>query len=249
MSFFVFFFFFLLFFVNSALIDHVLRALKRRRNGKDTFRQDYGYSWDYFMAFKVYDEDDVLSDFQRDYSFQYVLDRLTAGGLEVRLFYGIQHKEVFCKIRCPLQRLQKHAELVNYKLALDRNALKTICSTGRDGFWDPIKLQEFADNSELTTLSAFEYIYAKYEFDTEVELTRNYLFPLYKKWPRLTVQKLLDEKLEVERSMLGNVKSTNEDISMNNLLRVPSAAARNDGSASPVPSTRNPMNTTGPSKS
>lgn len=42
------------------------------------------------MVFKVYDEDDVVSDFQRDYSFQYILDRLTAGGLEVRLFYSLQ---------------------------------------------------------------------------------------------------------------------------------------------------------------
>jgi hypothetical protein len=99
-----------------ALIDRVLRALKRRRNSKDTFRSDFGYSWDYFMVFKVYDEDDVVTDLQREFSFQYILDRLTAGGLEIRLFYSLQRKEVFCKIRCPLSRLQKHADLIDFKM-------------------------------------------------------------------------------------------------------------------------------------
>lgn len=143
---------------------------------------------------------------------------------------------MFCKIRCPLHRLQKHADLTDFKLLLDREALKTICSTGREGLWDPIKLQEFAEHNELTTLSAFEYIYAKYEFDTELDLTNDHLFPLYKKWPRLTIEHLMEERNEVATSMFGNVKSTNDDISTNNLLRVPSA--RN---AATSPSTRNPM--------
>ncbi len=74
----------------SVMIERVISALKKRRNIKDTFRNDYGYSWDYFMAFKIYDEDEEVSDYQREFSLQYVLDRLTAGGLEVRLFYSLQ---------------------------------------------------------------------------------------------------------------------------------------------------------------
>lgn len=50
------------------------------------------------MAFRVYDEDEAVSEYQREYSLSYVLDRLTEGGLEVRLFYSLQvsfHLRIF----------------------------------------------------------------------------------------------------------------------------------------------------------
>jgi hypothetical protein len=43
-----------------------------------------------------------------------------------------QRKEVFCKIRVPLVRLQKHADLIDYKLELDPKVLKEYCSKGRE---------------------------------------------------------------------------------------------------------------------
>eukprot|EP01039_Chlorochromonas_danica_P012379 gene12379-14143_t len=131
----------------SALIERVLRAVRRRRNTKDNFRKDNGYSWDYFMAFKVYDEDETVSDYQREFSLTYILDRLTAGGLEVRLFYSLQRKEIFCKIRASLERLQQHADLVDLRLALDAQELEKVCRAGRDGLWEPLKLP---DESPMT---------------------------------------------------------------------------------------------------
>ena len=43
-----------------------------------------------------------------------------------------QRREVFCKIRCPLHVLCKHADLVDYKLAFDSDALRELCGKGRE---------------------------------------------------------------------------------------------------------------------
>lgn len=109
-----------------------MKAIKRRRNANDPFRKRFGYSWDYFIAFRVYDEDDPISELQQMHSFRHVLNQLTAGGMELRLFYSLQKKEVFCKIRAPLTRLQKHADLVDFQMLFDSQKLKDECEKGRD---------------------------------------------------------------------------------------------------------------------
>ncbi len=133
-----------------VLLERVQTALKRRRNINDPFRHVNGYSWDYMIAFRVYDEQDPVSNLQCQYNMKFVLDKLSVGGLEIRLFYSLQvrglscghfysfilfhfqRKEVYCKIRCPLRRLQKHADLIDYKLPLDQAALKAACMAGRE---------------------------------------------------------------------------------------------------------------------
>jgi hypothetical protein len=113
-----------------------VKAIKRRRNANDPFRKQFGYSWDFFIAFRVYDEDDPISELQKTFSFRSVLNQLTAGGLEIRLFYSLQRKEVFCKIRCPLSRLERHADLVDFTLQFDPDRLQTECEKGRDvSYW------------------------------------------------------------------------------------------------------------------
>ena len=69
--------------------ERVRIAIKRRRNSGDTFRKEFGYSWDYFLAFKVYDEEEDITDSQAYFSMKYILDHLSAGGLEIRLFYSL----------------------------------------------------------------------------------------------------------------------------------------------------------------
>jgi hypothetical protein len=65
-------------------------ALKRRRVTNDPFRAEYGYSWDYVMVFKVFLEDEPVSDRQCRFSMRYCLQRLAEGGMEIRLFYSLQ---------------------------------------------------------------------------------------------------------------------------------------------------------------
>ncbi len=69
--------------------ERVLVALSRRRKTHDSFRNDNGYSWDYLIAFRVYDETDPISPLQIKYNMQHVLNMLQAGGMEFRLFYSI----------------------------------------------------------------------------------------------------------------------------------------------------------------
>jgi anoctamin-10/anoctamin-7 len=218
-----------------ALIERVLRAVRRRRNTKDSFRQNYGYSWDYFMAFKVYDEDEEVSEYQREFSLTYILDRLTAGGLEVRLFYSLQRKEIFCKIRCPLERIQRHADLVDMRLALDSEELEKLCKAGRDGLWEPLKLP---DESPMTLYKPYEHIYAKYEYDAENNCTEDDMLPIFKKWPRITAEKLEEEIRQIQQSYIGNTASVNNTLNTVNLI---SLGRYDSGFASGDASTMNPI--------
>ncbi|CAN0047779.1 unnamed protein product, partial [Laminaria digitata] len=52
-------------------------------------------------------------------------------GIETRMFYSVQRDEVYCKIRCPLERLGREADRVGYKTLLDANALRHTCQHGR----------------------------------------------------------------------------------------------------------------------
>jgi len=166
----------------SVVKDRLITALKRRRNDNDPFRSTYGYCWDYIIAFRVYDEEDYTSDVQCQYSMRYILQRLSAGGMEVRLFYSLSKRQVFCKIRCSLSRLQKHADLVDYKLQLDPVELRKVCKAGREGLWDPLKVP---DECEETHLSPYEHIFARFEFDDETQRTSPEMMMLYKRYPRL----------------------------------------------------------------
>lgn len=65
-------------------------ALKKRRNKSDKFREVNGYSWDYMIVFQVYDEIDNLTVVQCDFSMKNILQKLSIGGLQIRLFYSIQ---------------------------------------------------------------------------------------------------------------------------------------------------------------
>jgi len=67
----------------------VQTALMHRRNFKDSFRDQNGYSWDYVIVFKVYDDDEIPNVEQIKYNMRYILSQLALGGLEVRLFYSL----------------------------------------------------------------------------------------------------------------------------------------------------------------
>ena len=96
------------------MMNRVEAAKKKRRVANDKFREENGYSWDYVMAFAVYDENEPITEFQRIFSLKYVLHRLGAGGLTIRIFYSIKHNEVFVKIRAPIDRLLKEGESAHF---------------------------------------------------------------------------------------------------------------------------------------
>ena len=76
---------------NSSIDERIEKAKrKQRQNDEDSFREENGYSWDYVLVFKVYQEEEGLTEFQRKFSMKYVLESLTQAGLSIRSFYSIK---------------------------------------------------------------------------------------------------------------------------------------------------------------
>jgi len=154
---------------DSLLDSRIRNALLKRRKLSDNFRIKYGYSWDYVIVFKVYDESEYLEDDQLKYTMKFILNQLIKGGLDIKLFYSYQHKQIFCKIRVPLERLLAEADRIDYNLQLDPDILKSYCLQDRynhDGkkLWNKLNIP---DKSIQTTIPPYDYIYAKIEYDSK----------------------------------------------------------------------------------
>lgn len=156
---------------HRAMLNRIEEA-KQKRRSKDTFRQENGYSWDYVLVFPVRSSDVICNAEQRKFSTKIILDAITEAGLQVRLFYGLDGNKVYCKIRCPLQRLRQEAFRTNYKLLLNDEDLKVCLQRGRKNAWGPVNIPE---NPIETKISPYSFIYIKYDTDEE-------MLPLYKRY-------------------------------------------------------------------
>ena len=97
---------------------------------KDPFELEHGYNYDYVMVFQVHGEDVELTKTQKEWSMRAILNRLSTGGLETKMFYSVSRNEVFCKIRGSVERLCKEADRIDYKLELDPNELRKVAERG-----------------------------------------------------------------------------------------------------------------------
>lgn len=168
--------------------ERVRVAIEKRRNIRDNFRTENGYSWDCCFVFKVYLNSEDVTAAQSKYSLKRVLHELADGGLETRLFYSVQADEVYCKIRAPLDRLLKEADRIDMKIALDHQAIENLSRNGKFNdkgsmVWPPLKIPDECDE---TPYSPFDYIYGKYEYE------RDDVAKLYKIQPNNTVLRGVD---------------------------------------------------------
>ena len=90
---------------NAILLRKIRKDMERRANSADSFRSLNGYSWDYVIVFKIFEDDEIATVEQQKHNLQSVLDHLSAGGLEILLYYSLLRKSVICKIRAPMSRL------------------------------------------------------------------------------------------------------------------------------------------------
>jgi hypothetical protein len=153
----------------NSMRERVRIAKEKRRNTRDNFRTENGYSWDCALVFKVYLNSEDVTEAQSKYSIKRVLHELADGGLETRLFYSAQADEVYCKVRAPLDRLQQEADRVDMKLALDPDAIRALSRAGKvdakgNQLWPPINIPE---ECAETPYSPFDYIYGKFEHERE----------------------------------------------------------------------------------
>lgn len=191
----------------------VQKAIQRRRNVLDKFRDVNGYSWDFVMVFRVYRDEDPVSSEQQRFNMRTVLAQISSGGLEIRLSYSVQvyaffcilsffillvqHTVVFCKIRAPLTRLLREADRINYPLPTDPKELEMLCRNGRKDFWGPIITPD-KDETGQTSMKPFDFIYLEYHFippeEREVLMSTpdgackvlwlDALQKAYKRWPK-----------------------------------------------------------------
>lgn len=163
----------------------IAAALAKRKEVKDPFRSQNGYSWDYCMVFKVRDISERVKPVQQKKSLKFIINSLAESGLQTKLFYSVQKDEVYMKIRCPLGRLQKEADRINYKLPLEPTCLANKLREGNmkgpaNKQWQPI---EVPSSSIETTIDPYEYIYCDYRMEDD---------SVYKKWPNGTVFRGVD---------------------------------------------------------
>lgn len=183
----------------AIMKSRIDKAIEKRRNFNDDFRSVNGYSWDYVMVFKIYKEMEHLTEEQVKFSVKKILTQLTDGGLELRLFYSYEHKEIYCKIRASLNRLKKEADRVNLNLLLDKDELKKYCEAGTK-YWAGLSLP---DDSPMTKMKSYEQIYAKYVYDPAINDTRADIAHLYQQHKSLVFPSITEEEARVvyERQM------------------------------------------------
>lgn len=160
----------LLYWINSMQYDAMTKKIDvidaNRASNPDPFRMTNHYSYDWCLVFKVHTEDAKakLNEYQKEFSMEVVVARLTKAGFETSLFYSAQADEVYCKIRALPDRLRAEADRINLKVKYDPHLLQQALEKGRDDKWKPVKI---VDELNECTYSPYDYIYGKYEFQRE----------------------------------------------------------------------------------
>lgn len=157
----------LFFFFLGKLLQYASRALDKENKvlKLDDFFKQYGYSYDYVLVFKVYDEKfDAFSDYQRRFTMGNIIDRLTEAGLETKCFYSCQRDEVYVKIRVTPERLRTEAARIGYRLLMNQDRLKAKLNLGKkrngEWIWKPINI---VDPYHISSIHPYQFIYAPYD--------------------------------------------------------------------------------------
>ena len=169
----------------KAMKERIKAAMDKRKTVKDQFRNTYGYSWDYVMVFSVIPIKTKLRDVQNENSLKFILGRLNDAGLQNKLFYSVQRDEVYCKIRCPLPRLLKEADRINYRLLMEPAGLANRLRAGNEKGpiekqWKPV---EIPNTSVETYIDPFDYIYCDYRSGED---------PMYQRYENDTILRGVD---------------------------------------------------------
>eukprot|EP01035_Chromulina_nebulosa_P017170 gene17170-22686_t len=140
-------------------------ANQKRKDAHDPFRSKNGYSYDFVIVFKVLLKKTTINDTRKKNSMKAILDKLAQGGIQTKLFYSVQHDEVYCKLRAPIERLEKEADRINYKFPVDSTLLANKLKLGNaigpeEKHWKPVDIPQF--NFE-TKLYPYDYIYIDYD--------------------------------------------------------------------------------------
>ncbi len=87
-------------------------------------------------------------------SYETIMERLHIAGLQTYAFKSGDGDEIFIKVRASLERLQEHAEATELEMLLDPLYLRDRIDN---------KAARIRDDPEVTSLTPYQFIYAKYQ--------------------------------------------------------------------------------------
>jgi len=163
--------------VMKYLSDMMRRKMKKRiaivkamrAAFKDGFRGKNGYSWDLVIVFNIHKATEkTLKPLQTEFNMKRVLNDLADGGVETKLFYNVQRKLVYCKLRVDYKRLKNEADRIDFKVQLDPFACEAALAEGKtDGdetIWSGVRIP---NDKEECPYDPCEHVYAPFRYDTQ----------------------------------------------------------------------------------
>lgn len=209
--------------------NRIQKALNLRKKVKDKFRNTYGYSWDYVIIFKIltlkqnkrlnktiYKNKSDIEGYKYN-SIKFIIIRLSDSGLQNKLYYSIQKDEIYCKIRCPLNRLKEEAERINYRLLLEPNCLNLILQMGNEigpieKQWKGIYIDNNNNDNGDVSIEPFDYIY--FEYKENIQDNNN----IYKIYNNNSIFKGIDRIKLIESIMISKVHHRGAGINIQKLI-------------------------------
>lgn len=156
-----------------VFLKYLLRSAKKKIkkfhpiHAVDTFLKSNGYSYDYVIVFKVYNEEDdeIVTAFQQKFSLRNVIDRLSHSGVNYKCFYSCQRDEIYIKLRVTYDRFKLEANKIGYRLKLDPDKLKSKLIQGKKGVWKSLIV---IDEKLVSPYQPHQYIYGSYTMSEDV---------------------------------------------------------------------------------
>jgi hypothetical protein len=212
--------------------NRIQKALDLRKKVKDKFRNTYGYSWDYVIIFKIlkikqskqlnktiYKNKSDIEGYKYN-SIKFIIIRLSDSGLQNKLYYSIQKDEVYCKIRCPLNRLKEEAERIKYRLLLEPNCINLTLQMGneigpKEKQWKGIYIDNSytIKNDNKIPIEPFEYIYFEYKESIQDNNT------IYKIYNNNSIFKGTDRIKLIESIMISKIHHRGAGINIHKLIK------------------------------
>src|SRR5690606_17512131 len=90
-----------------------------------------------------------------------IIQKLTRAGFIIRTYYSIQKDEVLVLINCNMRKLVAFADLIDYKMLLEKTKLEELAAQGYHT--DKISIPGFTipDDKTYTPRNPYECIYGK----------------------------------------------------------------------------------------
>ncbi len=126
--------------INPALID---RAPNK----------EFTQTFDYVIVFKMAENKDGSSE--QSPVARFVMHQMLGAGLEIYPYLSVQDDELLVLFRCPLIVLQKFAEQIDFKLAIDPSVLEeTLLAGDLENKIAPIRINHVPS---ITPVTPFEH--------------------------------------------------------------------------------------------